>query len=212
MEVYGKKPKRFTKAWWEYFWEYYKWHTVSAVVAAVLIAVTCVQCATKIKYDIQVDFISEFGLLTEQEDALEALAAGCAEDITGNGISEAYVMNLNMNDSGGAEMSQAMQTKLMVEMGYSEGYAFIMTKKYADLLTEENVLSPTAEWAEEYANDGCVISLSDCTALYDISINAEEQDLYIGVTALRSKDKDDKREIARHENGIRFARYLIRQR
>lgn len=212
MEVYGTKPKRFTKEWWGYFWDYYKWHTIGGAFAGFLIITSCVQCATQTKYDLQIDYISEYGLTQESEAALTELASQATQDITGNGKTEVFVMNLNMMQTQDVQMTQAMQTKLMVEMGYSEGYAFIMTKQYADLMAEQGVLMPTSEWAGEYKNDGYVVSLAGCSALSNIGIDAAGNDLYIGITALRDKEIEDELKVARHENSIRFAQYLISQR
>lgn len=212
MEVYGTKPKRFTKEWWGYFWDYYKWHTIGGAFVAFLIITSCVQCITQTKYDLQIDYISEYGILSEHKDALKVLAEENVEDATGNGKNEVFVLSLNMSQANDPQMMQAMQTKLMVEMGYSEGYAFIMTKQYADLMTEQGVLEPTSIWAGECANDGSVISLADCTALSQIGIDAAKQDLYIGITKLREKEKEDELEVKRYENGVRFAQCLINQR
>ncbi len=212
MEVYGIKPKRFTKEWWGYFWDYYKWHTIGGGFVAFLVITSCVQCITQTKYDLQVDYISEYGILSEHEDALRALAEEKIEDVTGNGKNEVSILSLNMSQANDPQMMQAMQTKFVIEMGYSEGYAFILTKQYADLMTEQGVLEPTSAWAGEYANDGCVISLSGCTALSEIGIDASEQDLYIGIHKVREKEKEDELEVKRYENGVRFAQYLINQR
>lgn len=213
MEVYGTKPKRFTKEWWGYFWDYYKWHTIGGAFAAVLIGVTFVQCATQTNYDLQVDFIAEYGLQSEEQEALVALAESAAEDITENGKTEAFVLALNMVETQDMQMTQAMQTKLMIEMGYSDGYTFIMSKKYADMLTEYEVLQPTSEWAGEYANDGVVISLADCRKLSEIGIETSgDRELYIGIAPLKENDIGDEEKIARYENGVRFAKSLIEQR
>lgn len=211
MEVYGVKPKKFTKEWWGYFWYYYKGHTLAAVFASVLIITSLVQCVTQTKHDLQIDFITEYGITTEQEDALEALIAENIEDATGNGVNEAFVLPLSMIE-GDVQMQQALTTKLMIEFGYSEGYAFIMTKKYADIVVEHEIMEKTSEWAGELGNDSQVISLAGCKALSDIGIDAEAQDLYIGVLKLRDENKDDELEIKKYENGKMFAQFLINQR
>ncbi len=211
MEVYGVKPKMFTKEWWGYFWYYYKWHTLGGAFAAFLIITSCVQCATQTKYDLQIDFISEYGLLQETEDALTAIVAENIEDVTQNGVNEAFVLSLNMGETQDVQMMQAMQTKLMIEMGYSEGYVFIMTKQYADMITENEVLEKTEVWAGDKANDGYVISLANNKALANIGIDAAGQDLYIGVLKMKDDQKEEELACARYQNGIKFAQYLVSQ-
>lgn len=211
MEVYGVKPKKFTKEWWGYFWYYYKWHTLGVLFAAFLIVTSFVQCVTQTKYDLQIDFITEHYITTEQEEKLTEIIEANIDDVTQNGDVEAFVLSLNMTNED-VQMTQALSTKMMIEFGYSEGYVFIMSKKYADMVLEHGIMEETSAWAGEQANDSGVVSLAGCKALSDIGIDATSHDLYIGVLKMRDDDKEDELEIARYENGKKFAQFLINQR
>ena len=57
MEKYGTVPKRFTKAWWEYFWEYYKLHVIVSVVVISMIGISAHQLLTNPKYDVTVTYV-----------------------------------------------------------------------------------------------------------------------------------------------------------
>lgn len=211
MEVYGVKPKKFTKKWWGYFWYYYKWHTAGVLFAAVLMIITFVQCVTQTKYDLQIDFITEYGIIPEQEEMLAALIEENIEDVTGNGEKEAFVLSLNMGE-GDAQMMQAMTTKLFVELGYSESYVFIMSKKYADAILEHDIFENSDVWAGDLANGEPLISLKECLVLPEMWFDMEVQDLYIGVLKVREENKANELELKRYENGKRFAQFLINQR
>ena len=211
MEVYGVKPKRFTKKWWGYFWYYYKWHTVGVLFACVLIVTSFVECATQTKYDLQIDFITEHGITLEQEEMLAEVIEENIEDVTGNGEKEAFVLSLNMTE-GDAQMTQALTTKLFVELGYTESYVFIMSKKYADMISEHGILENTDVWAGDMANDGQLISLKECKLMPQMWFDMEVQDLYIGVLKVREENKDNELELKKYENGKRFAQFLINQR
>lgn len=211
MEVYGVKPKKFTKAWWGYFWEYYKWHTIGLLFASILIINTVAQCVTQVKYDLQIDFITEHGIIPEQEEMLVELIEENIEDATGNGEIDAFVLSLNMTE-GDPQMVQALSTKLFVELGYSESYVFIMSKKYADMISEHEIFENTDTWAGDMANGGQVISLKDCKLLPEMWFDMSVQDLYIGVLKVREENKDNEIELKKYENGKKFAQFLINQR
>ncbi len=206
MEVYGVKPKKFTKAWWEYFWYYYKWHTVCGLVAACLIGTSCVQCATQTKYDLQVDFIAERNLAEENSVAIRSMAEGIVDDVTGNGKNDVFILTLDMSENSDPQIMQAMQTKMTLEMGYSEGYTFIMSKKYADIMVENDALERADVWAGEDV-EGYAISLAESRVLNEIGLDTA--DLYVGVVKMKDDKKDDDKECAKYNNGVKFAQYLL---
>ena len=207
MEVYGTKPKMFTKEWRGYFWDYYKWHTIGGLFAAGLIIYSCVQCATAVQYDLQVDYISENGILEETRDALTELIKNNIDDANGNDSVDAFVLSLNMAETQDVQMTQAMQTKMMLEQGYSESFVFILSKKYADIFTESEVLENNSVWAGDRADEACVVSLDGSSVLEEFGIDTS--DLYIGVRKMRSDEQDKEEKTAEYKNGIKLAQYLI---
>ncbi len=211
MEVYGTKPKRFTKEWWGYFWYYYKWHTAFSAFVAVIVLISCVQCATQIKYDLNITYVSEYGLDTDRETALAELAAKNITDVTGNKKNEVFVLTFNMQEDRDFMVIQAYNTKLALEPDYTESYVFIMTEKYAEQMAMFDFLEKTDVWAGDKANDGYTVSLADCGALSEIGIDAKGQDLYVGVVKMREKESESELERERYKNGVAFAQYLINQ-
>ncbi|MDD6736274.1 MAG: hypothetical protein PUE13_08205 [Clostridiales bacterium] len=208
MEVYGTKPKMFTKAWWGYFWYYYKWHTLAAAFVLTVIITGVVQCATDVKYDLQVDYVVDGILSDEQKTALEQLMCENIGDAGGNGKIDAFVLYLNMAETKDIQMKQAMQTKLFLEQGYSESFVFIASKDYISWLASAEIFEPVSAWAPDAEGD-YYASLAGCTALEELGIDTS--DLYVAVRKLR-KDEDKDFAKAQYENGMKFAQFLVSKR
>lgn len=205
MEVYGKKPKMFTKAWWEYFWMYYKWHTLVLIFASVIVGTGAVQCAKSPKYDLQTDFISEQTLSEDMQSALNELISENIADASGNGKIETFILHLNMRKTDDYQTSQTMQTKLFLEQSFSESYLFIGSKQYIDWLASAEIFIPASEYAENA--DGTYVSLAGCEHLEDIGIDTS--DLYVAVRSIRKNDEKSEFQSAQYENALRFAQYLM---
>ena len=208
MEVYGQKPKRFTKEWWEYFWDYYKWHTIGAIVVLILIVSTITECANKKHYDLQIDYISETGMTMQAQDQLVALMEKNIDDVTENGKIEGFLTYLDMNKNSDPQYVQAMVTKFTLEMGTTESFVFLVSKDYAEQLLEAEMLVKAKEWCDAEPYKDYFISLADCTALKDIGVKTD--DLYVCV--LKLSDSDNEKKQLEQKNGIKFAKFLIGER
>lgn len=212
MEVYGTKPKKFTKEWWEYFWEYYKIHVIAVVFAAIVIAITAVQCSTQPSYDLQIDFASQFGVNEGCEEGLTELALRVISDADGDGELEPEVLTFDLRDGGvmtSGEETVAVNTKFAIEQAYPTAYVFIVSEKYAKVSEENGIMENASVWASELGIDAETVSLSGSEALSEIGIDADAGELYIGVVALTDENAEDETECKRYENGVSFARYLL---
>ncbi len=207
MEVYGTKPKRFTKEWWSYFWYYYKWHTIGIGLAAAITIYTCVDCVMREKYDLMVGYISEDAYAEDMPDRLGELIGGLVDDADGDGKGEGSVITMFMGEGSDPQYVQAMQTKMYLEPEYSESFVFITSKKYADILAEYDVWEDAETWAGEGFSGGFVPVPSD-SVIYDSGVSGE---LYIAVRSLREKEQKDEFFELQHENGIKFAQFILNQ-
>lgn len=212
MEVYGTKPKKFTKAWWKYFWYYYKWHTLGFALATFVIAYVCVDCSNQAKYDIVADYISEKAITVEQTQALGELINTQISDADGNGKIETYILNLAFEGEMDSQVIQAKQTRITLEPQYSESFVFLLSKKYADNFAQfDTSWEQSSVWTDaQPEEDGFTVNLCGCAALENLGIDTE--DLYITVRRLRDDETEDEYRIIQHENAIKFAQYLINQR
>lgn len=211
MEVYGVKPKIFTKDWWPYFWEYYKLHTFAVLIVAFFIISTLHECKNQIKYDLQIDVITENTVPQKALDALSDAAQKNISDVTENGKNEAYVNYLYVDESGDPQYFEAINTKMMVETGYTDAFIFLVSKKYADYMSELGVFKPASEWTDRPSYNGFCISLENCEILKNQGFDTS--DLYLGIVELREREKAKERENHRpmQENGISFAKFLLNE-
>ena len=206
MEYYGEKPKRFSKEWWENYVYYYKKHTIIGICAVLVLGYIIYTDVTATKYDLQIDYISELGIFQEQTAKIEELASGAIDDVTGNDVCDAFVMPIDMAPSNDMQYGQAMQVKYMTEMGYSEGFVFIVSKKYADEMAGSGFFEEASLWTN--AEDGAeCVSLAGCQKLEGLAMPLDE--LYVGVRKLRDDEKEEEKAIAKYENGIKFAKFLV---
>lgn len=209
MEVYGEKPKLFSQKWWENYFYYYKIHTIAGIFILLTAGYLIYSDVTATKYDLQIDYISELGMSSQQTEQVEILAEGSIDDVTGNEVCDAFVMMLDLAPTQDIQYSQAMQVKYMTEVGYSEGFVFIMSRKYMEELTGSGVFEDAAVWAGA-DNSGECVSLAGCSKLEEIGMPTDE--LFVAVRKLREKEIDNEKKIAEHENGLKFAKFLIDER
>ncbi len=206
MEVYGEKPQRFTAKWWEYIWDYYKWHIVCVLFIIFTLVTILHQCATRPNYDLKITVVTEQSLMFGQTDDICETAESIILDATGNGVNEAFVMPISLNEENNVQALQAEYAKLTVEITMPEAYAFIVSKGYVDTVIKSGILEATDVWADGNA-DEYLVSLEDNEKLKALGIDTKE--LYLGVVKLSQERQEDELEKARYENGVRFGRYLL---
>ncbi len=199
-EHYGTIPKKFTKAWWEYFWDYYKIHTIVIAVIIIAAAVTIYQVVTQTKYDYHITYAAGMYIDT---DKLSDVIKPYVDDIDKNGEKniEYQEMIFTENDQD-AEFLAAMVTKLQLQFVSDECMLFIFDEDKAKYLfyndSLEGAFKPVADWAETdikdesrlYISDnvGYAVSLSDSKLLKDAGIDGTN--LYVAVRNYIT-DEDD---------------------
>ena len=209
MEVYGEIPQKYTKEWWDYIWYYYKWHILSTVFAVVMIVTCFQQCANRPSYDLQIAMITEEEFYLTQTEGLKSLAESVISDATGNGENEVYILPIHMSDESDATTVQTGFARFTAEMAVPESYVFIVSRHYGDIVLKNEMLESTDVWADGAESDGYLVSLKGNEKLKEIGIDSDSVELYLGVVKLFENRKGDELEKERHENGVRFSRYLL---
>lgn len=218
-EVYGVKPKKFTKEWWPYFWMYYKWHTVIAVIAIFGIALGIYQKATEVKYDLNLTYMAQnivIGKNGEQE-LIKALEPKMS-DANGDGEVHLYINQINITgDEAQAYLDVDLRTKHDMEFGNEFSYLYIYDAKEFELIDSSSNLDEAyidvSEWAGDtgekavLSGDGGTygVSLKDSQIMKQCGIDSD--DLYVFIKN-DSIDKE-KNKIA-EENAIILAKELIK--
>lgn len=219
-EVYGVKPKMFTKEWWPYFWMYYKWQTIGIVAIIAMVAITAVQCSTREKYDVTVTYAGAAYMDAETTDKLEAALEEYVTDIDGNGEKNVFVQQLTMSASGAdAQMDMAMNDKHTVSLMEDTYHLYIYDKAQAEIMIgrkhSDETYTPVGEWYGRSFDDSMVIksesgvplalSLKDSTFMQDNNINSDE--MYL---AIKQCNKDKEENVQSYESAVAMADAMMR--
>ncbi len=219
-EHYGVVPKRFTKEWWPYFWMYYKWQTIGIALAILIIAVTIVQCATKEKYDVTVNYIGETYFSEEVVSNLELVLEPLIEDVDGNGENNLFFQQLTLtNKTGSEEMDYALQMKHDVELSGESSFLYMYDTSEAKLMlareTADDVYMKLSDWVTEDipedrillsdSGEALAISAEGSKLLESAGMNTEN--LYI---AIRINYSDEDTNKAAQRSAIAMANAILK--
>ena len=218
-EVYGVKPKMFTKEWWPYFWMYYKWHTVIAVIAIFGIAMGIYQKATEVKYDLNLTYMAQNIVIGENgEQELTKALEPKMSDANGDGEVHLYIDQINITgDEAQIYLDMDLRTKHDMEFGNEFSYLFVYDAKEFQFIDNSGNLDEAyidiSEWAGDIgekavlSGDGGTygVSLKDSKIMKQCGIDSD--DLYVFIKN-DSIDKE-KNKIA-EENAIILAKELIK--
>lgn len=191
-EVYGEKPKIFTKEWWPYYWLYYKWHTIAVLFVAMLVVIALVECAKKEVYDLRITYFGQSYYEESMWDTVENTLEADIKDVDGNGEKNIGILPLVIVDNKEyIEQNTASYLKHDAEFADGLMYLFIYDKKELELRMEDDFVSEsfieTDEWLRnEVASDKLIydknnksyaVSLKDSSILKSAGINGD--DLYV---------------------------------
>ena len=190
-EVYGEKPKKFTKEWWPYFWLYYKWHTVAVLFVMMLVVIGISDCARKEKYDLRLTYLGRTYYDIQLWDETEKLLEEDIKDADGNGEK-----NIGMTDlviaEGNEYGEQNYASYLKHDISFSEdlSYVYIYDSKELERALTDGVAAGCYAKASDWLNtdvpddkliytDGTAyaVSLRDSKVLKKAGVNCEE--LYV---------------------------------
>ncbi len=220
MEKYGTIPKKFTKAWWEYFWEYYKLHTIITLFVIFMISSLIYSNVTRTRYDMYVSYVGTSPFFDISREYFEELLVPVTEEITENDkidISfDTYSFDASAEqDPANAEMVSAMTMKFMAELEAGDCYLYFITKGnlegYYGLTDGMADVSLYAEGAENVYTDengrACAISLAGNEKLTKAGIDCS--DLYLAVRSLYERDKKDENKTKIYENSLKIAEFIV---
>ena len=150
-EVYGKKPEKFTAAWWEYFWMYYKWHTIIGVFAVIATVSTIYGMVTAEKYDATLFYAGDMMISAEDSEKLEAELSPYCEDLDKNGEKSLLFSASTVTDAvRDPEYYSAIITKLYASFSDDDTFIYILNRTLADNLSGEDeedcAFAPLDEW------------------------------------------------------------------
>lgn len=216
-EVYGEKPKMFTREWWPYFWLYYKWHTIIIAVVCLFLAIGITQCLKSEQYDLVTVYSGGAVMSDEETVMVEDFMSSCVDDIDENGKQKVFFEQLTvMGDMQDRQYDSAMQTRLLIEMQSEKVFLYIMDKeRMSEILDNPEVngaFVPVVDWAEESIDEELLygvdsvkraVSLKNSTLLSEIGVDGENLYAFILENANEKSD-------TLYENSIRIANALLK--
>ncbi|MDO4618033.1 MAG: hypothetical protein Q4B31_00755 [Clostridia bacterium] len=206
MEVYGEKPKMFTKAWFGYFWMYYKVWVLLTVLALILMVSFIIDFSTPTTYDMSMMIAGNKVVTEEIKTAVQAEFSKVIDDADGNGEKEILLNDIFFGDSSDPQYLMAQSTKYTLEMGTGDTCLYIFTKEQADaVLNEEGVddtFLPVSEYAKNVPEDRLMKAMGEP---YAVRIDGGELD---GCVVMLRKQFDKKAVEGNFRNAKKVAAYL----
>ena len=221
-EKYGTIPKKFTKAWWEYFWMYYKFHTLAIVLVVLAIGFTVYQNLTAEKFDTVLTYAGSNYYAEDITAKLKQALSHLCDDLDENGEKaldfSQYQLSEDVKDP---EYAYAISTKLMLTISEDEAYIYIMDKNIAEGYTgetsDECVFAPLEDWLtadisgkETFSAHGVDygVELSDCKLFNDIG--ADFSGHYLFIRYYPRKDRI-KQQLEGYKSAIGLANKILTQ-
>lgn len=223
MEKYGEIPKRFTKAWWEYFWEYYKWHTIVGFFAVCAAVITVIQIASKADYDLTVSYMGEIVYDDEASFVIADKMEEIVPDTNKNNNADVnfVVMPLMPGIETNAQYTMAMESKKILELQFGETCLFIIDAKQAaaffDTGIADGIFLPADEWLKSGASeleraDGLAadyfVKLENTVFFNDAGVYPAES--YVGIRKIREEETEQEYKERREAAEI-LADFLVKK-
>lgn len=193
-EVYGVKPKMFTKEWWPYYWMYYKWHTIGIVFVAASIAITAVQCAMRPKYDLVITYGGTANIPQDTLDEISGELSEYVEDIDGNEQKNVFVQQLNFyNDIANAQIDSGLQQKHDAELTSNNTFLYIYDVDELAIIAGREHSSETYldvhEWLDEDTLDALEAEGAFDGVSEYVNINVDNRKFMRGINDVNKQTK-----------------------
>ncbi len=203
-EVYGVKPKIFTKDWWPHFWMYYKWHTIIITALVVFLTVWITEYVTRTRYDLKLTYYGIACAENSQWEELCNMLEPYLSDIDSNGETNLEATVLNKSDETTMyQHNHTMHVGFMDSFSGEEMYLYILDKDILNDLISSDFLPDFFIEAEAWlqadlpsdmvmsTNDGIpyAVSLKNSQLMKDAEIDCEE--LYVLVKRSTSMNDSD---------------------
>ncbi len=147
-EIYGEKPKKFSKKWFEYIWNYYKWFIIAAVAVIVLACITVYQIRKTPEYDITLTVAGDYLYGDEEVMKIEELINGICDDINGDGKVTSDVYQLTY--IGDEAVDSAYDTRFTLQLQEKDMLLYLMDKERFDRIIAQSfgdeLFTPLSEW------------------------------------------------------------------
>lgn len=226
MEKYGTIPDKFTKEWWDYIWYYYKWHFCGIALALFLIILTAAQCASRIDYDAEINYIGS--KYYNNEETIEKMCADLGEnisDVNENGKKQIYFRQLIIAKEGTpeslTEYNSGMMTKVALEFQTGESYLYLLSPeelhRLIDRESEELLFQNPYDYLNGEIDEESIVKQNDTPCAVSLApdnvfltnYSLTEEPLYLAVRRMRTRDAEKEAQKEKCENAVRLANFIL---
>ncbi len=206
MEVYGEKPKMFSKDWYGYFWMYHKSHMLFIALLLILIVPFIYQHLTTPEYDLSIMIAGKRTIADETLSILKSEIADLVSDTNGDGETNIDIQAMTFADSSDPEYLLAQNTKVMAEISAGDAFLYLFSEDKAnDFLNGEDtelMFVPVSEYAPDLDKNRLMLSKG-----VPYAVKIQESDLAGYSIMVRNLRQDEDKE-KEQENALIIAGYL----
>lgn len=183
---------------WTNFWYYYKVHVFAAIFIIAVVAVTAVECAKRVDYDLNISYYSSTAISDDGIEKLKELFATCTKDIDYNGSVDVGIVSCFANPEEANEQTQAVFVKLAAELAAGDSMGYILDESYKEIF-----LRSYSDTVDTILEIDTVPEVRDALGL------AGGQKLYWITKTLYDREKDKDTSAAEHQNAVDVQNLLI---
>ena len=175
----------------KHFWYYYKWHTIACFLVAVLIGYTCVQCAMRVDYDLNISCYTKNFIDEEKIEKFESLLENVVQDINHNDSVDVYVAPYSADITGKMidQMAQATYQKISMELAADDIQIYLLDQSFLDWFNK--VYGDTVQSVTEI---GCIPEIRELFGL------SENEKLYCVIKNFFERSENDEEKVGQHNN------------
>lgn len=175
----------------KHFWYYYKWHTISCFLVAVLIGYTCVQCAMRVDYDLNISCYTKNFIDEEKIEKFEGLLESVVQDINHNDSVDVYVAPYSADITGKVvdQMAQATYQKISMEVAADDVQIYLFDQSFLDWFNR--VYGDTVQ---------SVAEISGIPEIRDLFGLSDDEKLYCVLKKFFERSEDDEEKVGQYNN------------
>lgn len=211
MERYGEKPKKFTSAWFGYVWEYYKVQIILVIIAIAAVVYTWIAIKSEPHYDLYVCIAGDKLISDEAKENLKEELKNNISDTDGDGEITIQILDYSVPDNyDDSEYSNAMKTKIDLELQAGDSFIFIVSESQAKEIEEnpavEGLFAEPSDLDGKESDNKYFAKAENSSVLKNAGI--PYNDLYVGVRNFTHSEGDEE-DTAQRNNALNAAKSIL---
>ncbi len=185
--IKGLSPKEKIK----HFWYYYKWHTIACLLVVIVIVYSCVQCAMRVDYDLNISCYTKNFIDEEKIEKFEKVLEGVVQDINHNDSVDVYVAPYSADITGKVvdQIAQAVYQKISMEIAADDIQLYLFDQSFLDWFNQ--VYGDTVQ---------SVTEISSISEIKDLLGLRDDEKLYCVTKEFFERSENNEEKVAQHNN------------